>query len=47
MYVQVLCVDLVPLEARRVTGSPGSGVMDGCKLLCGYLGLNPGFLKEE
>ena len=43
----ILC--LVPVKAREVTGSPGTGVTDGCELLSGLAGNKPnlGPLEEQ
>lgn len=40
IHVCVLHVCLVPAELEDSIRYPGTGVMDGCELPCGYQGLN-------
>ena len=37
----------VPVEPEEGTGSPGTGVTDGCEPSCGCWKLNPGSVQEE
>lgn len=40
IQICMLSVCLVPTELEEGLGSPGTGVLDGCKLPCGHWGSN-------
>ena len=46
MYVCVPYACQMSREAEEDIRSPGTGITDGCKLLCGYWEVNPGPLEQ-
>lgn len=47
MYASALKASVVPTEAEASVGSPETGVLDSCKLPCGYWDSNLGPLQEH